>query len=257
MLAVVPLWRLRAFLPFAALAIGAMVPDLPLFCPIVSYAETHSPRGALTLCLPAGILFFLLFEFVMRRPLTALLPRWVDLRMPLDSQIPRKPAFRVQAIYFSGVTIAIVLGAWSHQVWDAFTHQGRRGTELLPFLNSEVEIAGYQIAGYKVIQYGSTFVGLPLLLLLAALRLCLTVPAIDRPASLPLSMKLLVLATILVIPLVVGTVVFTGELGNYQALGVTISRSGAVIFLVLVLYCGLFHVWSNKRRKSGQSIDAG
>ena len=53
----------RRWFPFSALAIGAMVPDLPLYLPgALDYQVTHSPAGLVAICLPVGILCFLCFH---------------------------------------------------------------------------------------------------------------------------------------------------------------------------------------------------
>ncbi|NER80212.1 MAG: DUF4184 family protein [Leptolyngbya sp. SIO1D8] len=70
--AVLPFWLLRRVVPFSAFAIGAMVLDVPLFFPIIDYAQTHSPLGLFTVCLSIGIAGFFLFELVMRRPIIAI-----------------------------------------------------------------------------------------------------------------------------------------------------------------------------------------
>ena len=128
--AVIPLWPLRRFLPFAALAIGSMVPDLALFFPYIDYSETHSAMGVFTVCLPMGISLFLLFELVMRRPMTGLLPNYVERRMQSAPRLPTEPEMIVHFRFYAKVALAIVIGAYTHQIWDAFTHQGRWGTRL-------------------------------------------------------------------------------------------------------------------------------
>ena len=74
----------------------------------------------------------------MRRPLTELMPRWVRERLRPDVGLPcfaRKSQYLWWAL---GIAAALVIGAVSHQVWDAFTHRGRWGTEVFPGLNAEV-----------------------------------------------------------------------------------------------------------------------
>jgi hypothetical protein len=244
--AVVPLWPLRRFLPFVALAIGSMVPDFPLFFPgIVDYAQTHSLVGAFTACLPIGASLFLLFELFMRRPLTSLLPDWVQRRLPSKSGIPVEPRISLHLRYFAGVAFAIVIGAWTHQIWDAFTHQGRWGTHLVPVLNSEIRIGGSLVPGYKLFQYGSTFFGLPLLTLLAAVELHRTTPEERGIATLHQKWKLLAALLILAVPIFVGAFAWSTSKNAYQALGVTIRHSGAIIMVGLAAYCILFHAFAN------------
>ena len=115
-LAILPLWPVRRYLPFVALAIGAMVPDTPLFFPVLDYAQTHSLWGVLTVCVPLGVSLFLLFEMVCRQPLLALSPTWLQQRIAGESQIPSAPQLNIQVSFYLGVAGAVAIGAISHQV---------------------------------------------------------------------------------------------------------------------------------------------
>jgi hypothetical protein len=245
--AVVPFWPWRRWLPFAALATGAMIPDVPLFFPVIDYAQTHSVVGVWTVCLPLGMTAFLLFESVVRRPLTALLPRWVESRLPAESSLPTQPRFDLYARYFAGVALAIVMGATTHVAWDAFTHEGRWGTEMVPALNASAEIGALRLPGYKLFQYGSTLVGLPMLAGLAAWELQRRTPDSGRTAQLPFAGKLLAASLTLAVPLFVGLCAWTEGATAYEALGLTIKRSGAILLTGLLAY----GIWFEYRRVGG------
>ena len=154
----------RRWFPFSALAIGAMVPDLPLYLPgALDYQVTHSPAGLVAICLPVGILCFLCFQLIMKRPLIALLSLKLRQRLATFDQ----PLFRPSLRFFAGVSGAILVGAATHLIWDSFTHQGRWGVRLIPELNlSILYIGGVELRGYKLAQYGSTILGLPAMALL-------------------------------------------------------------------------------------------
>ena len=157
-LAIIPLaiWKR---LPFSALAIGSMAPDLPMFLDVVDYAQTHSAQGAITTCWPIGLATFMVFQCYLKEPLFDLFPSSIRMRCGSirEARISNKLSF------WFWVSVAIIIGVYSHQVWDAFTHKGRWGTELVPMLNWEFELFGKQLAGYKLFQYGSTSIGLPLM----------------------------------------------------------------------------------------------
>jgi hypothetical protein len=60
--------------------------------------------------------------------------------------------------------VSVSLGVLSHITWDGFTHAGRFGVQALPVLDETwLRIAGVEVRGYKVLQHGSSLVGLPLL----------------------------------------------------------------------------------------------
>jgi len=161
-LAVLPIARMAwRRLPFSALIIGSMIPDLPMFfSQVFSYDEMHAPLGLFRACLPAGLVVFLVFQWVMKEPLFAVLPAWIQARCP--NRIRDRIRWSPSSIVWSA--LAIVIGAATHQVWDAFTHHGRWGTRLFPVLEQTVfSLGSYPVAGYKVVQYGSSLIGLPLL----------------------------------------------------------------------------------------------
>ncbi len=246
-IAVLPFWLLRRWLPFAGLAIGAMVPDIALCFPIVDYAQTHSPFGVFSTCLPLGVAIFLLFDTVMRGPLVALLPAWFQTRIDPLPQLPTAPRLKPHLFFYAGLVAAIVIGAFTHQIWDAFTHKGRWGINVIPSLNSTVAIAGYNTPGYKLFQYGSTLIGLPLLAAVTMLSLN------RRPATHPattmvsLKSKLCLLSLLCLVPLPVGVFASFAQATAYQALGVTIRVSGAIIIMLCVAYCVGFQILVNRK----------
>ncbi|NUK90247.1 DUF4184 family protein, partial [Streptomyces lunaelactis] len=76
--------------------------------------------------------------------------------------------------------LSAVLGAATHIGWDAFTHEGRWGTRLIPVLNETV--GGFGV--HKFVQYGSSA------LALAVLGSCLwsalhRLPLVSAPPPLP------------------------------------------------------------------------
>ena len=237
--AVLPFWSLRRAVPFSAFAIGAMIPDVPLFFPIVDYAQTHSSAGLFFVCLPLGMGAFFLFELVMRKPMVAILPVWFASRLSPTPKLPPRSFLGIQ--HAIAAAVAIVVGACTHQIWDAFTHAGRWGTHLVPMLTYTIEIGEFHVLGYKAFQHGSTFIGLPLLALLSAIELNRNEPRLYQ-RTLPVRWKLLAGALILVVPICVAVHAYMVSPSVYQALFLTITRSGAILFGMLFAYCSLFHV---------------
>ena len=184
-LAVVPIAALaRGGLPFAALAVGSMVPDLPLFVPIVmGYQVTHSALGLLTADLPLGVVGFVAFECLFKGLLIALMPVAVQRRCVGVA----RPGSEPTCGFGFRVALAVVLGAFTHLAWDSFTHGDRLGTRFFPSLNAAaLTVGGSPLPYYKVLQYGCTVVGLPLLTALAVSWLRRQVPEpLDRLPRLP------------------------------------------------------------------------
>ncbi|MFI7418743.1 DUF4184 family protein [Nonomuraea sp. NPDC049684] len=116
--AVLPLMasgRARRFADPWALALGAMVPDLPIFLPFLPvYGDWHSWQGVLTLDLAAVLLLLPLFHLVLRDPLISLLPP--SLAGPAAALL-RPGRLRILPVAAGGV-----IGSATHLFWDSFTH---------------------------------------------------------------------------------------------------------------------------------------
>ena len=154
--AVMPLCRrLQGPGLISALVIGSMSPDFIYWLPLPFYrGSTHTFAGLFTFCLPAGFVVFWLYHLLLRPPILAMLPRAITARLSPQA-LPR--SLRSIAL----VLLAIWLGAVTHLIWDAFTHRDTLMTQLFPILDTPVWTAGgYVLRLYKVLQHGSTLVGL-------------------------------------------------------------------------------------------------
>lgn len=169
--AVIALPFLRTPLVPAALAVGAMSPDLPLFVrglPI-TYALTHTPAW-LPLTIVIALALLLLWRCVLRPAVRELSPQWLARRLPAGWDAGAVPALRGT---FAGtrspdrvswgaallLVVSLALGILSHIVWDLFTHEGRWGVAVLPVLDEQWG----PLTGYKWLQHGSSALGLAIL----------------------------------------------------------------------------------------------
>lgn len=189
--AVVALPFVRTPLVPAALAIGAMTPDLPLFLRGVglSYGFTHQPMYVVWTALIAFVLL-LVWRVVLRPALVALAPDAMAARLPedwratgpstaLDVVVPRRR--------FSDIVLlaaSLLIGVFSHIVWDLFTHEGRWGVETFPILQQ----AWGPLLGYKWVQHGSSVIGLLIIAVYALLWLRRR-EAVRRPRPLPVWLR--------------------------------------------------------------------
>ncbi len=160
-LAVAPIAARWPMFPAAALFIGAMIPDWGLFVPVgPGYTLMHSWPGLLLACVPLGLILLLLFRSLVRRAMVELTP--TEMQSRLTKFKVWQTRFTAKEILAASVALAI--GAASHLIWDAFTHHGRWGVELLPFMSTVLfELGGSQVQLFKFFQHGSSVIGLPLL----------------------------------------------------------------------------------------------
>lgn len=145
----------------SALVIGSVAPDLWYFLPLgLRRADTHSVDALFWFCLPAGLLIYVTFHALLKRPLLALFPAPLSMRLAaagsLDSLLPRAS--------WTAVTASLAAGALTHLAWDAFTHDDGLATRLLPALGIKLASIGrYEVYGYSLLQHGSTLLGMALL----------------------------------------------------------------------------------------------
>jgi hypothetical protein len=144
--------RIRRVLDPWALALGAMVPDLPIFLPFLpDYMIWHSVGGVLTLDLLAVLLLLTVFHGFLRDPLTALLPPSLAGRAAALAP-GRYGVRRIPAVVAGGVA-----GAFTHLFWDSFTHS--YSSAIWGWAWLDVRVAGL-VPVFRVLQYASTAAGL-------------------------------------------------------------------------------------------------
>lgn len=155
--AVLPLkrWCPKVF-NFAALIIGSMSPDLGYFFRQFGLArEAHTLWGTLIIALPSGLVTLALF-YLLRRPLCFMLPQpHRSALMPMASRFPS-----LSVGWLLRTLSSLLIGAWTHTVWDSFTHPGAWSVERISSLREAwFHIAGTEFAGSYVLQQLSTFGG--------------------------------------------------------------------------------------------------
>lgn len=161
--AVLPLTRLR--LPLSALVVGSVAPDLVYFVRLAPRGHFgHTLPGLFLFCIPAGLALLWVFDRLLKRPLAELAPASAQRR--LNDPLRRSPFDRPLAF----VAVAVLLGATTHVLWDAFTHAGGWGVALVPALRRTVSLGSLgAFPAYKLAQHGSTVFGLSALTTAAAM----------------------------------------------------------------------------------------
>ncbi len=186
--AVLALPFIRTPLVPAAIAIGAMSPDLPLFLRGfgLTYAFTHTYANLLwTMVLAFGL--FLIWRVVLRPAASELSPSWLARRLPSEWEEPAADAateavgFGQRRSYIPLLIVSLLLGVISHILWDAFTHEGRDGLDVFPALAEQWG----PLRGFKWLQHGSSIVGLVVIGIWAALWLRRSAVHSDRDRVLP------------------------------------------------------------------------
>lgn len=150
----------RRGLVLSALVVGSMTPDFGYFLPLLSSGYSHTLPGTVFVCVPAGLVTLWLFHVLVKYPLLSLSPENHQARLiPLAKNFSFWPARRMILIIAS-----LWIGALTHVVWDAFTHFKGWAVKRLPILNfSLITLPQHSLKIYKLLQHGSTIVGIVLL----------------------------------------------------------------------------------------------
>lgn len=187
----------------SALAIGTMAPDFIYFHWGFELRDlTHTLPALFWYCLPMGLLAYVLWHGILKRPLLALAPSALErrLRPIVTAPIPKGIA------HWIAVAISIVVGAATHLFWDGFTHAQDFGVRAFPVLATEpFSLGGYRIAVHKVFQHGSSAIGLLIIAVWAlfALRRLEPAPLVDAQ-QVRATRRGGIAATLLIVPAIVG-----------------------------------------------------
>ncbi len=162
--AVVPAYRplARAGMYSAAL-IGSMAPDFGMLLPqTLARWQTHSAQALFSFCLPLGLIAYWITQLLIKPALVQVLPDGQSLR--LQRQHPVRP---IRALRSWGIAVVgILAGAVTHLIWDGFTHEDARGVRMFSVLDDYgPAIAGHPLQLYRWLQYGSSVLGLLVLVL--------------------------------------------------------------------------------------------
>ena len=245
--AVLPLRRRFKSLQTVPLIVGSVVPDLPYYVPMRFNRlmwDTHTFSGVFWLDLPMGMAVLLL-GFVFRRPLTALLsPRARALCLQSVQH------FRDQPLHWVWAPFAIIVGAWTHLLWDSITHDNGWVVKRVAALSAPISLFGYTGSLCHVMQYVSSIAGL-LILWIWFRRL--PTPPVEAPGHgiLVPSARTAILLLVCAAGAAVGA--YRGvqaALGNhsYYRVFYTLLTSSCAWFALLYFMAGLF-VTLNRNRK--------
>lgn len=167
--AVIPLYCFfRRYLAFTPLVVGSMTPDFGYYIQQFGLATfAHGFWGSVLVCLPLGFLLLAALCLV-RRPIGFMLPQP---HRAVFSPLIGAPVF-VNSAAMLKTLISIFLGAWTHIVWDSFTHQNGWVVRHFSLLRQSVDIGTIHFPLYYLLQQMSTIVGVVILTIFYRRRFC-------------------------------------------------------------------------------------
>ena len=243
--AVLPLRRRFKMLQTVPLIVGSVAPDLPYFVPArINHLmqETHTFWGSFWVDVPIGMIT-LLFGFLFRRPLVALLsPRARALCLQSVEH------FRDQPLHWVLAPFGILLGTWTHLLWDSFTHDNGWIVRRVAALSAPITVGDYTGTMCHIMQYVSSVAGL---VILAIWFRRLPTPAAEPPVigALSLSARTVLLVLVCVTAAAIGgykaAQIAAQGVSNYRVIYMLLTRSIAW-FAVLYFATGLFVSFTRK-----------
>ncbi|MHC2186884.1 hypothetical protein ACVLV4_002551 [Rathayibacter agropyri] len=153
--AVVALAFSNGRIPAAAVAIGAMVPDVGLYLPLgAANVSTHSLLDVVTGDLLLGLLVLILWSSLVA-------PAWRDLaparvRSRFRPRCPPPSGMRARMRLAVLAAVGIVIGAASHVLGDGFTRRGGLFVSAVPMLRQQLG----PFVGYEWAECGGDMLGL-------------------------------------------------------------------------------------------------
>lgn len=158
--AILPIKKyLRGYFSITGLVIGSMVPDFEFFLrmTLLGYYG-HRLSGIFFFDIPIGLLLFVVFRGIIRKPVLQHLPAYWYNRLTrediaLDSKIFKKS--------LPIVLLSILVGVFSHLLWDGFSHNEENYlARFLTFLLVDIHVMGFTMPLYNFIQLTSSVFGL-------------------------------------------------------------------------------------------------
>lgn len=143
----------RKYFSTTGLVLGSMSPDFEYFIRMQIKNEIgHSWVGVFVFCLPMSLLVSFIFHCIVRNMLIDNLPQFLKRRCQLFKDFHWNLYFEKNWLK---VVISIIIGGFSHILWDSFTHYDGFMTTHFSIFQEQV----FGISLYKILQHGSTLLG--------------------------------------------------------------------------------------------------
>ena len=152
--AVLPFSRNSKYVNFSAMVLGSMAPDFEYFLRGRPSAEIgHTLIGFVTFNLPIVVIIYFIYHTWIHKTLWSHLPSFLQEAPAQKTSSPR--LLNIVVLLYSAL-----FGMLTHVVWDSFTHLNGFMVRNLSILNYTVQ----NIPIYKLLQHGSTLVGLTIIM---------------------------------------------------------------------------------------------
>jgi hypothetical protein len=156
---VLPLARIKGrFISASALVVGSMAPDFEYFIKMkLSGRFSHTFPGAFLFCLPVAFLVLVIFHLIVKRPLINSLPTAIFARFTALRDFDFIASLKKYPLNYLA---CLLVGIFSHLLWDSFTHAHHYMVDHVQWLSYPVAIPGLpKWPVFRYLQHVSTCVG--------------------------------------------------------------------------------------------------
>lgn len=145
------------YIDFTTIVIGTMAPDFEYFInfrPIQIVG--HTLLGQIYLNLPITIILAFIYHYILKEAVITNVPKpFCDRYYYLVGR-----RWRISSLSkFLVVCYSALLGAFTHLMWDGFTHENGFFVVKIKLLSEYVNILNFKVPIYKILQHGSTLLG--------------------------------------------------------------------------------------------------
>lgn len=151
--------RKSKYINFSAMVIGSMAPDFEYFLRGQPKGEIgHTFMGFITLNLPLVALIYFIYHFFIHQTFVHYLPN--ILQDTYTNRVASNKLLKLVVFIYSAL-----FGMLTHVVWDSFTHINGYMVLKFPTVFTEIyRIYGFDLPLYKLLQHGSTILGIILII---------------------------------------------------------------------------------------------
>lgn len=156
---ILPISRAKGhFVSVSALVIGSMTPDFEYFLKMkLSGRFSHTLPGAFLFCLPVAVVTLIIFHKLVKQPFINSLPTYFHSRLIALRDFDLISSLRKNPLSYLS---CLLVGIFSHILWDSFTHANHFMVKYFSFLSSPITVSGLpRLPLFRFVQHGSTFIG--------------------------------------------------------------------------------------------------
>ena len=148
---------LSKYFSLTALVVGSIFPDFEYFIRMtLRTVYSHTILGVFLFNLPLGLLFCFIFHNIIRNELFVNLPYFLRLRLSVYTEFNWNSYFIKNPIK---IIFSLLIGSFSHILWDSFTHITGLFVEKINFLRYSFIVSNISIPVYKILQHSGSVIG--------------------------------------------------------------------------------------------------